>query len=234
MRRSNSKESECMSRGAFRRLLLLCLPVCAPALVVHEHAGKHEGLKTSGSSHGAVPGESAARDNGASAVSVASARRQLRIAIGVLALARDAPQVDTMLRRLTVSQNVPASSILIVVNNITATLEAIGRQYSMAHFEAGCVETRSLVCKSVSLFRRLVTFMPAAHWYTHMSIDCFVVYPNFVAALSRLDSSQRIYTGCANRVTTMAVHMKHRIPKHMRSIPHAGSRRWLAGSKSSP
>ena len=171
-----------------------------------------------------APGDSAAREDGSSAVRVASARRQqLRIAIGVLALARDAPQVDTLLRRLTVSQNVPASSILIVVNNITATLEAIGRQYSVAHFESGCVEARSLVCKSVSLFRRLVTFMPAAHWYTLMSLDCFVVYPNFVAALSRLDSSQRIYTGCANRLTTSSVHMKHFIPKHMRSIPHAGS-----------
>ena len=89
------------------------------------------------------------------------------VAVGLLARQGDALQVQAMLDRLR-KQLVPASSLLVAVDEVTSELAALSRQTAVAMFATGCVENRWLVCKTTQLLRQLLARFPAADWYVRL------------------------------------------------------------------
>ena len=147
------------------------------------------------------------------------------IALGIPALHSDTSSMQAMLHRLDMQQ-VPASCVLVAVDNITLPMATIARHYGVEMFEAGCVETQFLVCKTTSLLRRLYAHVPLADWFVRLSLDCFLIYPHLVDTLARYSSNRRVYAGCARRMSAFSSNQKlvrhsPTIPAHVRTIPHA-------------
>jgi len=166
-------------------------------------------------------------NNGPTAAPTSAVRANCTVAIGLPALQSDVSPVQAMLRRLD-AQQVPASCVLIAVDNITLPMTSIARHYGVELFEAGCVESRFLVCKTTSLLRQLYAFAPSADWFVRLSLDCFVIYPHLLAALARYASNWPVYAGCARRMHAGLARQVFgpgqrapTIPAHIRSIPHA-------------
>ena len=152
------------------------------------------------------------------------------IALGLLALARDDALLGVMLRRLD-AQRVPASNVVVAVDNATLPIATLANTHGVALFESGCKETKTLVCKTTALLRHLVVRLPNADWYVRLSLDCFLLYPHLANALSMWRSNRFVYAGCANRLTTINTtriygnhfEEKQGIPEHLAHIPHAAS-----------